>query len=319
VSFATPTVSVVIPAYNAGPLVSTAIRSALAQTFRNLEIVVVDDGSTDDTLARVRAFGHPVRAVSAPHGGVPRARNHGMRAAAGRFIVFLDADDVLEETLIAQAVDLLERRPDLGFVFCNARLFRGDSPPTAPCIPAEFFAGEASAIVEHPLIQIIGAGHFISSSGLCARRDALLEAGEFDESLWGSEDFEYWSRLYLKRPVGLLAEPLVRIRHHVSSMTRQPVKMTPCMAASRDKVIENCRKNGRDDQIPIVREFARNSMLSALRHAIGDGKSVDARRLLRQYRGELYGTAWLGLMTLSLCPPATLRWAARLSHRLARF
>jgi len=319
VTFSTPTVSVVIPAYNAGQLVSTAIRSALAQTFRNLEIVVVDDGSTDDTLARIRSFGHPVRAVSVPHGGVPGARNQGMRSAAGRFIVFLDADDVLEETLIAQAVDLLERRPDLGFVFCNARLFRGDSPPTAPCIPPEFFRGEASAIVEHPLVEIIGAGHFISSSGLCARREALLEAGDFDESLWGSEDFEYWSRLYLKRPVGLLAEPLVRIRHHVASMTRQPVRMAPCMAASRDKVIENCRKNGRDDQISIVREFARNSMLGALRHAIGDGKSADARRLLRQYRSELYGSAWFGLMTLSLCPPVALRWAARLSHRLSRF
>jgi glycosyltransferase involved in cell wall biosynthesis len=315
---ATPSVTVVIPAYNAGHFITTAIRSALGQTFRNLEIVVVDDGSTDNTLARIRSFGDPVRAVSVPHGGVPRARNHGMRAAAGRFIVFLDADDVLEETLVAQAVDLLERRPDLGFVFCNARLFRDDDPPSAPCIPPDFFAGEAYAIVEHPLIEIIGAGHFISSSGLCARRDVLLEAGDFDESLWGSEDFEYWSRLYLRRPVGLLAEPLVRIRHHVGRMTRQPVKMTPCMAASRDKVIENCRKTGRDDQISVVRQFARSSMLNAVRQAIGDGEPVEARRLLRQYRRELYGFAWLGLMTLCLCPASTLRWAARISHRMSR-
>ncbi|HET8947009.1 MAG TPA: glycosyltransferase [Candidatus Polarisedimenticolia bacterium] len=311
--------SVVIPAYNAGQLVTTAIQSALAQTHRDLEVVVVDDGSTDDTLARVRSFGDPVRVLSVPHGGVPRARNHGMRAAAGRFIVFLDADDVLEATLVAQAVELLDRRPDLGFVFCNARLFRDGDPPSAPCIPPEFFAGATSIIVRHPLIEIIGAGYFISSSGLCARREVLLEAGDFDESLWGSEDFEYWSRLYLRRPVGLLAQPLVRIRHHVGSMTRQPVKMTPCMAASRDKVIENCRKSGRDDQISIVRQFARASMLSAVRHAIGDGEQVEARRLLRQYRHELYGFAWIGLMTLSLCPAATLRWAARISHRMSRF
>jgi glycosyltransferase involved in cell wall biosynthesis len=313
-----PAVTVVIPAYNAGHLVTTAIQSALAQTCRNLEVVVVDDGSTDDTLAQVRSFGDPVRVLSVPHGGVPWARNHGMRAAAGRFIVFLDADDVLEDTLVVQAVDLLERRPDLGFVFCNVRLFRRDDPPSPPCIPPEFFAGEAAAIVKDPLIEIIGAGYFISSSGLCARREVLLEAGEFDESLWGSEDFEYWSRLYLRRPVGLLAAPLVRIRHHAGSMTRQAVRMTHCMAASRDKVIENCRKSGRDDQIALVRRFARHSMLSAVRHALGGGEPVEARRLLRQYRRELYGFDWIVLMTLSLWPAAALRWAARIKQRMSR-
>src|SRR5262245_45164314 len=101
----------------------TAIESALRQTWRDLEVLVVHDGATDDTATQALVHGPSVRLLDVPHGGLAAARNHGMRAAAGRFVVFLDADDILEDTLVASAVAFLERRPELAFVFCNVRLF----------------------------------------------------------------------------------------------------------------------------------------------------------------------------------------------------
>jgi len=139
-----------------------------------------------------------------------------MRAAAGRFIVFLDADDALERTLVSRAVDFLQRRPDLAFVFCNVRVFYNDGRQTPPCIPAAALGDRPEAVLLNPLAEVLASGFPISSSGLCARREALAEAGFFDETLWGSEDFEYWSRLYLRSPVGYLAE-----RSRVSADTKE--------------------------------------------------------------------------------------------------
>lgn len=302
-----PAVTILIPAFNAGPLVGTAIRSALAQTYSDLEVLVVDDGSTDDTAAQARSFGDSVRLVQAAHGGLASARNHGMRAAAGRFIVFLDADDALEKPLVARAVDLLERRSDLAFVFCNVRVFHDDGSRTPPCIPSTAFEGRAEAILENPLEEVLEAGYLISSSGLCAPRHMLLEAGWFDETLWGSEDFDYWSRLYLRRPVGYLAEPLALLRRHEGNMTRQAERMIHSMSASRARVIETCIKNGHPDRVATVRRFARRHMTGAVRDILVRGEPHEARRLLWRYRGELFGLRWLALSAASLVPAPAWR------------
>ena len=306
-----PAVTIVIPAYNAAGLVESAIQSALAQTYRDFEILVVDDGSTDETSSRAGAFGDPVRVLNVPHGGLASARNHGIRAAAGRFIVFLDADDILEKPLVARAVDFLERRPDLAFVFCNVRLFYDGGALFQACIPPAVVGGQSEAVVTDPLPRFLGSGYPISSSGLCARREALLEAGLFDETLWGSEDFEYWSRLYLRRPIGYLAEPLVRIRRHEGNMTRQPGRMIHSMAASRAKVIANCLKFHRADLVPTVRQFARYHMAGAARDVLTGGDSSGARTLLWRYRRELLGFRWLVLMGATLVPGGVLRGIAR--------
>jgi glycosyltransferase involved in cell wall biosynthesis len=311
-----PDVTILIPAFNAGHLVGTAIRSALAQSYGDIEILVVDDGSSDDTAAQAHSFGNPVRVLKVPHGGLASARNHGMRAAAGRFIVFLDADDALEVSLVAQAVDFLKRDPDLAFVFCNVSAIYPDGTRTPQCIPSAAFAGKTEAVVKNPLVEVLDAGYSISSSGLCARREVLLEAGYFDETLWGSEDFEYWSRLYLRRPVGYLAEPLACLRRHEGNMTLQAERMIHSMAASREKVIRNCLKNGRFDLVPTVRRFARRHMSSAARDVLMGGDSAGARRLLWRYRRELWGPRWLMLMAVSLCPTRVLRAAARIRSRL---
>jgi glycosyltransferase involved in cell wall biosynthesis len=313
-SASAPAVTVLIPAYNAAGFVSESIRSALDQTYRDLEVLVVDDGSVDDTARRVEAFEPPVRLLRVPHGGLAMTRNRGMRAARGRFIVFLDADDLIEPDLVERAVRFHERRPDLAFVFGNLRFFSKDRT-SEPFIPAGVYGAE-EVVLDDPLRQVLVAGYSIAPSGVCAPRDVLEEAGFFDESLWGAEDFEFFSRLYTRRPVGYIDRPLVRLRRHDGNMTNQAARMIPNLAASLEKVQRNCLIAGRTAMALSARRYGRRNMLRAARGVVGRGDGREARRLLWAHRGLLWGPQWLTLIVISLAPAVVARALARLKTRL---
>src|SRR5512139_2667017 len=111
-AMAAPTVSVVVPAYNAAWCVRKAVDSVLAQDFRDFELIVVNDGSTDDTLAVLRGYGDAIRVVDQRNGGMSNARNAGIRAARGEFLAFLDSDDWWLPGKLGRQVALLRARPD---------------------------------------------------------------------------------------------------------------------------------------------------------------------------------------------------------------
>ena len=115
-------VSVVTPAFNVGWCVGRAIDSVLGQSLRELEIIVVNDGSTDDTRDVLAAYGDSIRAIDQANGGMSAARNTGIRAARGAFIAFLDADDWWLPEKLARQIDLMQRRPDVGFCSTTARV-----------------------------------------------------------------------------------------------------------------------------------------------------------------------------------------------------
>ena len=122
-----PRVSVIIPAFNAERYIRETLDSILAQTYPEVEVTVVDDGSTDGTAACVRTYGDSVRYVHQKNsGGCGSPRNAGMRAATGEFFAFLDSDDVLAPHRLQTEVEFLTRNPDVGMVFSNYRDFQGD-------------------------------------------------------------------------------------------------------------------------------------------------------------------------------------------------
>lgn len=126
---AAPLVSVVIPAYNAERFLARAMRSALAQTYSHLELIVVDDGSTDGTAGIIRAFpDRRVRHFSQPNRGQGAARNLGIRASAGRYVTFLDADDVYLPQKVERQVEFLTTHPECQIVFCEAVHFYARRP-----------------------------------------------------------------------------------------------------------------------------------------------------------------------------------------------
>ncbi len=126
-----PLVSVILPAYNAERFLGRALRSALAQTYPHLEIIVVDDGSTDRTAEVIRSFTDArVRSLSQPNRGQGAARNLGIRESAGRYLTFLDADDVYLPQKVERQVECLTGHPDRAVVFCDALHFYSRRPRT---------------------------------------------------------------------------------------------------------------------------------------------------------------------------------------------
>jgi glycosyltransferase involved in cell wall biosynthesis len=182
-------VSVIIPTYNHAQFLSAAIQSVLSQTYQNFEIIVVDDGSTDNTKEVVGEFGSLVRFIWQENQGLSAARNTGLRLAQGEYIGFLDADDIwLPEFLHKQL--LLFKAAEIGATYCGSRFVdvRGNLLPQV-----QVFAPPPDEFQFHLL-----DGAFFPVHAVLLRKKCLQETGEFDENLRALEDWDMWLRFSRK-------------------------------------------------------------------------------------------------------------------------
>jgi glycosyltransferase involved in cell wall biosynthesis len=214
------TVSVVIPTYNRAGTVVQAVRSVLAQRYEDLELIVVDDGSTDDTARRLAAIpDERLRYVSGRHAGVSAARNLGVRHATGALLSFLDSDDRWYPDKLAYEVDVLVGRPEVDAVFSDLEKRHGDQ-----VFPS--FMRQTAVFSRRLIGETPGAVHLldprdlrlcllqevpIKPSALTLRRSAFDRVGGFDEAWSSSEDWELLLRLarthrfaYIDRPLAFL-------------------------------------------------------------------------------------------------------------------
>ena len=202
-------VSVVIPAYNAEKFIERTIDSVLSQDFAGLEVIVVDDGSSDATCEIVSAIGSPVELVQGMRRGVSLARNVGVRHSTREYIAFMDHDDLWEPDKIRRQVEALEAAPDAGLAFTQARLVEGGELtrvfPTIPDDPS--FLAKAYDNLVHE--------NFIPMSSVMVRRACLPAVdgdgeGPFDPQLTLSEDWDLWLRIAREHPIVFIREPLTR-------------------------------------------------------------------------------------------------------------
>jgi glycosyltransferase involved in cell wall biosynthesis len=210
-------VSVVIPTYNSAAMVTQAIDSVLKQTVAPAEVVVVDDGSRDDTRARVAAYGGPVCYVHQENQGVASARNMGIRHSRQEFVAFLDADDVWHPRKIDLHLAALERRPEIGMM--GTRVF-GWPADTIPEV-VETADGEIEVV---PWERLALKNHFVTST-IIVRRSVLERAGEFDRELHGPEDYDLWLRLAELAPVSNLHVPLAGYRRFGNGLSKHATNM----------------------------------------------------------------------------------------------
>lgn len=214
-----PTISVIIATYNAARFLTEAIDSALAQEGGiPTEIVVVDDGSTDGSSELLRRYGERVRSVRQRNAGPSSARNHGVRLARGRWLAFLDADDVWRPDKLRRQLARAQAQPDepVDLVYSDRESF-GEGP-----------AGRLSDVMSLPegrIFPMLLLRNFITLSSVLMRRDVFLRVGGFCEELPGAEDWDLWLRYGSQRAVGVCPEPLVRYRRHENSLTRDPERM----------------------------------------------------------------------------------------------
>ena len=210
-----PKISIVIPCFNDGRYLPEAVASAKAQTYPNTEIIIVDDHSTDpatcDLLQKISTQG--VRVLSTPENkkGLPAARNTGIAAATGKYILPLDADDIIAPTYMEKGVAVLENRPEVGICYCKARLFglkRG-----------------SWNLPQYSWKELL-KGNMIFATALFRKTDWEL-AGEYDESLThGFEDYAFWLHLIT------LGRGVVRLEEELFSYRIKPSSMIAAMATN---------------------------------------------------------------------------------------
>ena len=210
-------VDVVLPAYNGAAVIRGALESALAQDVP-LRIVVVDDGSTDDSADIARSYGPSVHVIAQTNRGVSGARNTALAAATAPFVAFLDQDDVWKPGKLRQQVQLIERHPEVGMVFTDMTILR----PDGTIVEDGFLAStrEYAELDREPLgdgafLLGPGAGHaisrcnFISPSTALVRRSSLAAIGGFDERFRLCDDADCWMRLLHRCRAISIEKPLV--------------------------------------------------------------------------------------------------------------
>ncbi len=208
-----PSVSVILPAYNCGQLLRQAVESVRRQTYEDFELIVVDDGSTDDTPAVIEELGsgwEKIRPVRAAHGGLAAARNRGIEAMRGEWIALLDADDLWLPEKLQRCMDYLRANPHLSIVYTPMKPIRMDGTP---------MAGHSKPCHAGRLTRALFQSIFIHDPAAVFHRRVIHQCGGFDESLPVCVGHEFWLRVSTKFEIGLIDEPLALRRWHEQSLT----------------------------------------------------------------------------------------------------
>jgi glycosyltransferase involved in cell wall biosynthesis len=257
-------VSVIIPTYNRGPYIAEAIRSVQAQAYANVEIIVADDASTDNTAEIVGGFGRAVIYVSLPHRGQPAAtRNGGLPAAKGEFIAFLDSDDLFLPNKLSVQMAALESHPEAGFVYSNGYFFRED-----PHHPTGYGLDGLPTPSGDVLADLLRGNFVASPSVALIRRSCLDLVGAFDDnpSLITVEDYDLWLRLAARFPVIYVPETVAAIRRHKQSISRDVAALRTRALLVLAKLEASNPALARRHRAALDEGYARNHGAVALAH-----------------------------------------------------
>lgn len=212
-----PKVSVVLPTYNSGEWLVEAIESVIAQTWRHLEIIVVDDGSIDETQDLIAPYLDQIQYVRQENKGRSAARNLGITLSTGKYVAFLDADDTWYPEKLVRQVFRLEHEPSAAWACCRCRLVTESGSVFESNFWPSYFGPERTGTYDI-LVRLLTSGMGISTSTIVVERDTLCDIGGFDETLATSEDLDLWIRLSKTSPLLLMSDVLAtrRISTHVT-------------------------------------------------------------------------------------------------------
>jgi glycosyltransferase involved in cell wall biosynthesis len=303
-----PLVSVVLPTFNRERTVGKAIESVLRQTYTRLELLVIDDASTDGTPELVRRLDDPRISYlrQENNSGGSAARNAGLAAASGELVAFQDSDDEWLAHKLERQVDLLTRSPDsTGVIYCPYRRIYPDGR-------SEIHPADPSAAPRGEIHRRLLRGNFIGTPTILARRTCVDSVGGFDEALPRFQDWDWMIRVSKDWQVGVVEEPLVLAGYENDNVTDG--HSTALVAAERrlvEKHIDTLREAGADVLAHRLWHLAHVSIMQ--------GSVAEGRRALRRALRTRFRMSWVGAGMLSLVPPlyrATYRWTrGRAGHR----
>ncbi|MGE4086193.1 MAG: glycosyltransferase [Vicinamibacterales bacterium] len=283
-----PRVSVIIPTYNRAATVTRAVRSALDQAVPDVEVLVVDDGSTDDTAARLAGIDHRVRVLRQPgNEGAAAARNRGLRAARGQAIAFLDSDDVWLPDKLARQLAVLDGAPaGVGLVYGGVLDDRGDG--TVGVDRAQHRGDLFRPLLERNVVH--GGG-----SNVLMRRSVVAAVGFFDERFEAIEDYDYWLRAARLHDFDHVGDPVVR--YHNGDAPGRRSRCGDADAVARER-------------------FYRKHRIALRAEGVADRFLLEsARRVLRRPSGDRHAARRLAWRAVRARPVSRRAWgmALRLS------
>ena len=226
-----PLISVIIPTYNRGWIIKEAIDSVLAQDYVNFELIVVDDGSTDNTHDILNSYQNNILVLRQNNKGVSAARNRGLTAASGHFVAFLDSDDIWLPQKLSQQVDFFHSNPDTLICQTEEIWIRNDvrvNPKKRHKKP--------SGMIFEPSLSLC----LVSPSAVMINRNLFEEVGLFDETLPACEDYDLWLRVSCRHPVHLIDTPLIIKRGGHDDQ----LSASPGLDKFRIKAIKNVIESG---------------------------------------------------------------------------
>jgi glycosyltransferase involved in cell wall biosynthesis len=293
-----PLVTAIIPTYNRAHVICEAVESALGQTYAHIEVIVVDDGSKDDTLARLKQYGDRLHVIVQPNKGPAAARNVGIAAAQGEFIAFLDSDDLWLPEKTERQVDLLER------VGCS-------SPCCLSNILMKWRSGDRTsfeiALLKPSMTEglwlnvdeVLATRPVLFNQGIMIRRKVLDKIGGFDESIRYLEDVEFPQRLSLEGPWAYIETPLVVWRESMTNSVyknsiRDQLCTSECMVAVLEMHLARLGGSARAARVRalLMRELgaARRDLWATRRKRRNGGSSLLSSIVQRYdcYRSALY-------------------------------
>jgi glycosyltransferase involved in cell wall biosynthesis len=305
-----PAVSVVIPCFNAAAFVAQAVDSVLAQRMNDVQIIVVNDGSSDEQeLHRSLAtYSEQVELIDQPHGGLSSARNRGIAAAHGSYLAFLDADDLWKPGLLRRQLELLhDSGADL--VYCDAELF-GEAVGPGKTVMAQYPSIGAVTAASLLLRECL-----VVMSTVVARTEAVRRVDGFDQALAACEDLDLWMRMVIAGSrISYHREVLVRRRIHASNLSADGCLMangvleiiqryTPAVSLSKQQK-RTLDRRSRHLKGSIHEAYAKR--------ALKENNAGGARsELWKAYRFERNLKRLAGVLVITLFPELALR----LMHR----
>lgn len=227
-------ISVVVPTYNRAHLLTHTLDAILSQSFRPAEIIIVNDGSTDDTLERLAPYGAAIRVITVANGGDIAARNVGTRAAGGEIVAYCDSDDLWAPGFLAAQAALWRAQPGLLSAFGNFRRFAGEVWEEATkfdTAPAGFWndlvpLGDSAGVFETPIVEKLLSFQPFFPSAMTVAREAFLEVGGWDETASRIVGCDFATALRVaEHPLGVTKPALVGIRRHDGNISGDAQKM----------------------------------------------------------------------------------------------
>jgi glycosyltransferase involved in cell wall biosynthesis len=291
-----PKVSVIIPTYNRGWILGEAVASVLAQEFDDFELIVVDDGSTDNTREILEAYHNDIAVLSQNNRGVSAARNRGIAAACAPLIAFLDSDDLWQPQKLSRQVEFFNANPD-ALICQTEEIWLRNEVRVNPKKRHHKFSG----MIFEPSLALC----LVSPSAVMIRKKLFDTVGLFDERLPACEDYDLWLRVSCRYPVYLLDDPLIIKRGGHEDQLSKAAGLDKYRIQSLQKIMDNgrlsesqhraaartlrqkcavyaagCRKRGRVEEASYYEELADKYMMTEDRRQMTEdgGQMTDDRR-----------------------------------------